>query len=160
MKIYLAGPDVFRLDAPVWAEEARNLVDRFGFQALIPLDNHETTAEGIFRANLDLISKADAIIANLNPFRGAEPDSGTAFECGCAVALGKEVVGYLSDTRPQIAKLAEWYGQPLAIKGGRVLDPNGMAIEDFDLPLNLMLAVPCKLVLGGLEEALQRIQVL
>jgi len=50
MKIYLAGPDVFRRDALTWAEDARALLARQGHQALIPLDNNETTPETIFKA--------------------------------------------------------------------------------------------------------------
>jgi len=82
IQIYLAGPDVFRPDALDWADRSRRLVESFGHRALIPLDNHETTAEGIFEANIDLISQADVVVANINPFRGLEPDSGTAFEIG------------------------------------------------------------------------------
>ena len=153
MKIYIAGPDVFRPDPLAWAEEARALLSRSGHEALIPLDNEETTAEGIFRANLELISKADAVVANLNPFRGAEPDSGTCFEVGCGIALGKRVIGYLKDTRPQVDKLAEHYGGALARKDGRIVDPDGRIIENFNLPLNLMLGVSCEIVQGGLAEA-------
>lgn len=157
MKIYLAGPDVFRPDALAWAESARTLLAEQGHQALIPLDNEETTAEGIFKANLALISEADLIIANLNPFRGCEPDSGTAFEVGCAIALGKRVIAYMSDTRTQIEKLAEHYGGALARRDGRVVDPDGMAIEDFGLPINLMLSVPSEIIQGNLEDALAHI---
>ena len=99
MKIYLVGPDVFRPDCLAWAESARRLVADHGHQALIPLDSEESTAEGIYRANIRLIAEADALLANLNPFRGSEPDSGTVFEIGYAIALGKRVVGYLEDAR-------------------------------------------------------------
>ncbi len=34
------------------------------------------------------------------------------------------------------------------------VDRNGMHVEDFGLPLNLMLAVPVSIVIGGLPEAL------
>lgn len=157
MKIYLAGPDVFRPDALAWAESARTLLVEYGYQALIPLDNEETTAEGIFKANLALISEADLIIANLNPFRGCEPDSGTAFEVGCAIALGKRVIAYMNDTRTQIEKLGEHYGGALARKDGRVVDPEGKAIEDFGLPINLMLAVPSEIIEGKLADAIAHI---
>jgi len=153
MKIYLAGPDVFRPDALTWAEEARALVARHGYHALIPSDNKETSAEGIFRANIEMISEADAVIANLNPFRGCEPDSGTCFEIGCAIALGKRVVAYLADTRPQLDKLAEFYGGTLARREGRAVDPDGLTIENFELPVNLMLGISCQIVQGGLEDA-------
>ena len=62
-------------------------------------NSEATTAEGIYRANIGLIAEADALLANLNPFRGTEPDSGTVFEIGYAIALGKRVVGYLEDAR-------------------------------------------------------------
>jgi nucleoside 2-deoxyribosyltransferase len=158
MKIYLAGPDVFRPDAFDWAASARALLTAHGHQALIPLDNDETTAEGIFKANIALITEADALIANLNPFRGAEPDSGTCFEVGCAIALGKRVIAYMSDTRTQAEKLADHYGGVLARQGGRITDPDGFTIENFNLPVNLMLGVSCELVEGGLEAALQQLQ--
>ena len=154
MKIYLAGPDVFRTDALSWAEDARTLLAQHGHQALIPLDNDETTAEGIFKANIDQIMQANVLIANLNPFRGAEPDSGTCFEVGCAIALGKRVIGYLADSRSQIDKLAEKYGGSLAKRNGRIVDPDDFAIEDFDLPVNLMLGISCEIVEGRLKEAI------
>lgn len=157
MKIYLAGPDVFRPDALAWADEARALLLQHGHQALIPLDNEETTAEGIFKANIALIAEADAVIANLNPFRGLEPDSGTAFEVGCAIALGKRVIGYLSDARPAVDKLAEHFGGSLARAEGRPIDPDGMFIENFGLPLNLMLGVSCEIVEGDLKKVLTSI---
>ena len=153
MKIYLAGPDVFRPDAMTWAEEARALLARHGHYALIPSDNNETSAEGIFRANIEMISEADTVIANLNPFRGCEPDSGTCFEIGCAIALGKQVIAYLADTRPQLDKLAEFYGGTLARREGRAVDPDGLTIENFELPVNLMLGISCQIVQGGLEDA-------
>ena len=157
MKIYLAGPDVFRQDALAWAEDARALLAQYGHHALIPLDNEETTAEGIFHANVALIADADAVIANLNPFRGLEPDSGTCFEVGCAVALGKRVLAYLEDTRPQLDRIAERHGGALAMADGRPTDPDGRFIENFGLPVNLMLGVSCDIIQGGLKDALDKL---
>lgn len=154
MKLYIAGPDVFRPDALTWADNARRLCAQAGHQALIPLDNEETTAPGIYSANIGLIREADAVIANLNPFRGIEPDSGTCFEVGFAIALGKPVVAYLSDVRPQVTKMLERFGGNLPRIGERFTDPEGMAIEDFDLPVNLMLGCSCRIVQGTLADAL------
>lgn len=154
MKVYIAGPDVFRPDALEAAEAARRLAAAHGHAALLPLDNEATTAEGIFRANLALIAECDAVVANLDPFRGDEPDSGTCFEVGVAIALGKRVVGYVSDARPLAEKMAERHGRTSDPETGRPVDSDGNSIEDFGLPLNLMLAVPCEIVEGGLLEAL------
>jgi nucleoside 2-deoxyribosyltransferase len=154
MRLYLAGPDVFRPDVAAWAAEARRLCAEFGHTALLPLDNEETTARGIFLANIALLRSADAVIANLNPFRGQEPDSGTCVEVGYALALGKPVIGYLADGRPLIERIAAAAGGRLARRDGRPVDAAGCHVEDFGLPLNLMLAVPARLVSGGLREAL------
>lgn len=154
MNIYLAGPDVFRPDVLAWAAAARQLLAAHGHQALVPLDNEETTAGGICRANLELIHKADALLANLNPFRGSEPDSGTCFEVGFAIALGKPVIGYLADTQPQIEKLPG-----LHASAGRFVDAQGQAVENFGLPLNLMLGVSCRIVEGGLAEAVAALKI-
>ena len=154
MKIYLAGPDVFRPDALAWAEEARRLCAAAGHQALVPLDGVETTAPGIYHANIGLIRAADAVIANLNPFRGCEPDSGTCVEVGFALALGKPVFGYLSSEEGTTERVARLAWAPLEIRDGRAVDRDGLFVEDFGLPLNLMLAVPVRLVVGGLGEAL------
>jgi nucleoside 2-deoxyribosyltransferase len=98
MKIYLAGPDVFRPDVLAWAETARAICRRHGFEPLLPVDHSETSPDRIFQANLDLIRKAQIVVANLDPFRGSEPDPGTAFELGYALALGKKICGYVSRT--------------------------------------------------------------
>lgn len=154
MKLYLAGPDVFRPDALAWAAEARRLCQVAGHAALVPLDGVETTAPGIYRANIELIRTADAVLANLNPFRGCEPDSGTCVEVGFALALGKPVVGYLASGESTTERVARQQGGALAIREGRPLDGNGLYVEDFGLPLNLMLAVPVKIVIGDLAAAI------
>ena len=159
MKGCLADPDSFRHDVLTWAEDARALLARHCHYAFIPSDNNETGAEGIFREKIEMISEADAVIANLNPFRGCEPESGTCFEIGGAIALGKQVIAYLADTRPQLDKLAEFYGGTLGTHDGRMVDPDGLMIENFGLPINLMLGVSCQIVQGGLEDAVLELTV-
>lgn len=154
MKLYLAGPDVFRQDAAAWAEAARALCAEHGHQALIPLDGVETTAKGIYRANIELIRSADAVLANLNPFRGCEPDSGTCVEVGFALALNKSVIAYVESGETTPARVARISGARLGELNGRPVDGDGLYVEDFGLPLNLMLAVPATIVVGGLREAL------
>jgi len=159
MRIYLAGPDVFRPDAAAWAEQARQMCATCAHRALIPLDGVETTAAGIYHANIELIRSADAVLANLNPFRGCEPDSGTCVEVGFALALGKPVVGYVAEAETTTQRVARFFGGPLEIRAGRPVDRSGLLVEDFGLPLNLMLAVPATIVVGGLAEALQALSV-
>jgi nucleoside 2-deoxyribosyltransferase len=158
MKVYLAGPDVFRPDARVWAEEARALCTACGVEALVPLDGGASTAAGIYAQNIAMIRAADAVAANLEAFRGAEPDSGTCFEVGFALALGKPVVGYLPDRESIVERVARWQDAPLRKEAGCNYDANGWLVEDFGLPLNLMLAVPARVVQGGLRNALEMLR--
>lgn len=154
MKAYLAGPDVFRPDALRWAEEARALCAAQGVEALVPLDGEACTPAAIYAQNIAMIRAADWVLANLDPFRGAEPDSGTCFEVGFALALGKPVIGYVSEAGCCAERVARWQGCELARQEGRPVDRDGLMVENFGLPANLMLAVPAKIVVGGLREAL------
>jgi nucleoside 2-deoxyribosyltransferase len=150
-RIYLAGPDVFYPDAAMRGRAMVELCAGYGHQGIYPLDSlypsgsKQEQACWIYSANTRLIDSCDLVIANLNPFRGEEPDSGTAFEVGYAIAKGKTVYGYLSDVRTQRARY------------GCATDTEGRVIEDFSLPINLMLGVPVSLVAGGLQEVLARI---
>lgn len=140
-KIYLAGFDVFAPDAVQRGARMKMMCAEKGFIGLYPFDNEADTAQAIFAGNCGLIDSADIVIANLNSFRGAEPDSGTCFEVGYAVAKGKAVYGYVSDARSLREKLGE-------------RDENGFSVENFGLPLNLMLACSARIVEGDFAAAL------
>ena len=157
LKIYFAGPDVFSPDVAAWAVNVRQLCHQAGHIPLLPVDNVAETATEICRGNLEFLRAADVVVANLNPFRGCEPDSGTVFEIGFAVALGKPVVAYLDDMRSLLEKLKA-SNNVLECVDGRCYDCNGQLIEDFGLPLNLMLATTMRLVTGGIPEALAALE--
>ena len=162
-KLYLAGPDVFRADAVAHGEALKALCARYGFEGLYPLDNAlpkqlaepREQAAWIYRANIGLIERADAVLANLNFFRGAEPDSGTAFEVGYATALGKPVYGYVDDAGSYAERIRRH--TPELIGEDPTRDRDGMTLEEFGLPLNLMLAVPATLAVGDAEQALRQL---
>src|SRR3546814_11204941 len=98
----------------------------------------------IYRANIALIQKADLVAANMNAFRGAEPDSGTAFEVGYAVALGKPVWAYTADSRPPVQQIPA-IRQP---GGSCHTDPQAYNIADLSLNLTLDKALSFPLVRG------------
>jgi nucleoside 2-deoxyribosyltransferase len=154
MKIYFAGPDIFRPDVLDWAKEVHTLAAAHGHEALLPFEQEQSTPEDIFRTNIELLRSADAVIANLNPFRGIEPDSGTCVEVGYALALGKPVIAYIAQSKTLAERIACHQGAPLADTNSQPRDKDGLAIENFGLPLNLMLAVPLKIVVGGIAECL------
>ena len=161
-KIYIAGPDVFEADSIEIGKKLVKLCEKYGYEGLYPLDNivdfsqkKHKIAQDIFDANIAMIQKTDIVIANLNPFRGKEPDSGTVFECGFAYGLNKEVYGYLGDTSSYIDRFEE--DEKLA-KEGCFYDSDDRLIEDFDYPLNLMLSCSTKIIEGSFETVLQFLQ--
>ncbi|VTY40021.1 Nucleoside 2-deoxyribosyltransferase [Xylophilus ampelinus] len=104
-RVYLAGPDVFLPDSRDVFERLRAACARLGLEGVEPSDGglaesgpqgatDDELAQRIYEGNMRLIHACDGVIANLCAFRGLEPDSGTVFEVGYAVALGKPVVGY------------------------------------------------------------------
>lgn len=162
--LYLAGPDVFRPDAAARGEALKALCHQFGFEGLFPLDqavpaqiaDPAAQARWIYEANIGLIAQADAVLANLDFFRGPEPDSGTCFEVGYAVALGKPVYGYIPDDGSFAERIRARH--PGAIGADGRVDTHGWHFEEFGLPLNLMLAVPAPLVVGDARRALARLR--
>lgn len=151
--VYLAGPDVFFPGAEQLADEHKALCRKHGFEPLHPIDQPSLTSKHIFTTNIELLKRADAVVANLNAFRGAEADSGTAFEVGFAVARGIPVVGYLS-SKETVAERVERYSGPLTTVAGVCRDSDGNLVENFGHPVNLMLAESCTLVTGTLDDAL------
>ena len=156
LKIYLAGPDVFEKDAIEQGKRLKELCSKYGFIALFPLDN-EISGEGtpleiatqIREANLELIRSADIILANLSPFRGLEPDSGTIYEIGYGSALDKKILGYTEDLRPMIARVRDAQHLPSDAQ----FCQEGKIIEDFGQTENLMLLNVA--LFQSVEEALR-----
>ena len=155
-RIYLAGPDVFHPDAAERAKAHKALCLQSGFQPLHPIDQPTLTAAHIYRTNIAMLRQADAVLANLNPFRGAEVDSGTAFEVGFAIALGKPVIGYLADAESLHDRVGRLFG-PLTFREGIPYDRHGDLVENFGHPVNLMLAESCQIVIGDFNAALKRL---
>jgi nucleoside 2-deoxyribosyltransferase len=140
MKIYLAGPDVFHPQALALGLAKKSLVARAGHQALYPLDSdHEAdaahqplpqAAKAIFQSNRRMIEAADAVLANLTPFRSPSADAGTVWEAGFAAGLGKPVYGY-SNVATSFAARTRAFLETRA---------DGMDVEDFGLQSdNLMI---------------------
>lgn len=161
-RIYLAGPDVFRPDAAAHGRRLLALCAEHGFTGVFPLeqalpsiDSPARLARHIYEANIAKIDSCDAVLANLDFFRGAEPDSGTCFEVGYAVARGKTIIGYVPETGSLAERIRRRHPH-MAGAAGR--DAQGWELEEFGLPLNLMLSVPCRIVVGDPRAALAALQ--
>ena len=155
-RIYLAGPDVFRPDAREHFVRLAAACDALGLAALLPADgNEEPGAQApemqIYQANMQRLRSADGVVANLACFRGLEPDSGTVFEVGVAVALQIPVVAY-GVPAGSYADRARAALQCAPDAAGMLRESgSGTAVEDFGQPLNLMLA--CSIHIAPTPEA-------
>jgi nucleoside 2-deoxyribosyltransferase len=98
------------------------------------------------------------VVANLNPFRGAEPDSGTVFELGYGFALGKKVWGYVANGEALLERVFRLEGQAAIDGEPSLTDVQGLMIENFGLPLNLMLAMSAHIVVGDLTACVAAIR--
>jgi nucleoside 2-deoxyribosyltransferase len=142
MKIYLAGPDVFLPDALQIGRRKAELCADHGFAGLFPLDNavalaaHDASLQ-IFRGNEAMMNEADAIIANLTPFRGPSADAGTVYELGYMAGRGKLVLGYSNDPANYVARVKQF--ETVESRDGLLIGADGLAVEDFGLADNLML---------------------
>lgn len=103
--IYLAGP-FFNMHQRWLIEEARNNLISKSFKVFSPLhDVGRGVAEDVVPADIQGIHDSDIVFAILDGL-----DSGTVFEVGYAIALGKKVVVYVVDETEEDLKMLEGTG--------------------------------------------------
>ena len=142
MKIYLAGPDVFLPDAVEIGRRKVAICAANGLAGLYPLDNDVELAapdasRQIFCGNEAMMDAADAIIANLTPFRGGGADPGTVYELGYMAGRRKFCLAYSNDGAAYADRLSRF--MDVTSENGRLVDAQGLTVEDFGLVDNLMM---------------------
>ena len=141
-KIYLAGPDVFLPDAVEVGRGKVELCRGHGLTGLYPLDNAVDLAARdaslrIFRGNVAMMNEADAIIANLTPFRGPSADAGTVYELGYMAGREKLCLGYSNDPTCYADRARNF--TKVTSRDGHLTDAQGLTVENFGLTDNLMM---------------------
>jgi nucleoside 2-deoxyribosyltransferase len=142
MNIYLAGPDVFLPDALAIGRRKVEICAQHGLTGVFPLEtavdrDAADASLAIFKVNEALMDSADAIIANLTPFRGSGADPGTVYELGYMAGRRKLCLGYSNDIRIYADRVRA--ATPTVSRDGRLIDPDGLTVEDFGLADNLMM---------------------
>jgi nucleoside 2-deoxyribosyltransferase len=140
--VYLAGPDVFLPDAIDIGWRKAEICARHGLTGLYPLDNTVELSSGeasllIFKGNEAMMIEADAIIANLTPFRGPSADVGTIYELGYMAGCGKLCLGYSNDPASYVDRIRQF--TKVSSADGRLVDGLGLTVENFGLSDNLMM---------------------
>jgi len=97
VKIYLAGP-LFTMAEREFNIQLATRLRAAGHEVFVPQENpaSERTGKAIFLKDLEGLDWAEGVVAIMD---GADPDSGTAWECGYAYATKKPVVLFRSDLR-------------------------------------------------------------
>jgi nucleoside 2-deoxyribosyltransferase len=97
MKIYLAGP-LFTLSDIEFNRRLKAALESSGHKVWLPQERTVKLVEAteILAVLLKGIREADAVVANMD---GADPDSGTSWECGYSYASGKPTILFRTDSR-------------------------------------------------------------
>ncbi len=99
MRLYVAGP-LFTQAERAWNERLAAALADAGHDVFLPQTEVKAIAslhaDTIFQVDVDGVRSAEAVVAILD---GADPDSGTCFECGLAFALGIPIVALRTDFR-------------------------------------------------------------
>ncbi len=156
--VYYASADRDEPDASQRYIRIREIFDKYGLDIVFPTDpaagvdeiatdDPYTKAYSIFRRYQQHVRDCDIILLDLNDFRGGyEPDSDVSFEAGLAYVLGKKLFGFMDDCRPMTERI------PNGGEASDFRDFNGMKVENFNAPLNLMFGASAKLMSGTFEE--------
>src|SRR6266705_5686112 len=96
MKVYLAGP-LFTAGEQEFNRRLRDLLEKADHEVWLPQEHEprERTAQAIFETDVAGLESAEAVVANMD---GADPDSGTCWECGYAYKK-KAIILFRTDFR-------------------------------------------------------------
>lgn len=155
--IYIAGPECFFENGYQVLAAMRKESEAKGHTVTLPNDDplkldHEDlrkNADEIF-ANLEVkMNESTMIIADLDPFRSAEPDSGTIYELGMAYARGLLIYGHTRDQRSLV-----WKDQKLSTDEGRIFDERHQPHYYAELPFSPMVTAATKIIEGNYSDVL------
>lgn len=161
-RVYLADVNRYEADAKEIYGRLKALLASHGLQAVTPCDWAEGFPEaecgnpyGMAAAlteNYRLLMKScDAVIADLNDYRGYECSNDVGFECGMGFEMGKRLFGYMDDARPCIEKI------PHLGESAEYRDMTGCNVENFNYPANLMFGSSMEIYEGTLESVIEQI---
>lgn len=156
--IYIAGPECFYPNGYDLWDAMGKKAEYFGFGVVMPTKNElrldhgdlRKNADEIFRNCAEAMNGATAIIADLEQFRGSEPDGGSLFEIGMAYARGLRCYGFTRDKRDMLLK-----HQDVVLRDGRVYDREGRFLPYRDIPFCPSLIGSCKLIEGDFDDCLK-----
>lgn len=157
-KIYIAGPECFYTDGNLILKAMRCRAESLGFGVTLPNDHPldmgnpelKKRADSIFEDLKVVMNESTAIVADLEAYRGSEPDSGTIYEIGMAYARGIRCYGYTRDKRA-----LTWKDQRYMMKDGKVYDEHGNLAPYKELPFSPCIIGSTKIIEGDFDDCLK-----
>ena len=139
--VYLADFEMFLPTCQETVAYWKKICDKYGFIGLFPGDGDpiepgEDFWKRVFEHDVNHMYNSDMVIAQLDDWRGRQPDSGTLFEVGYFVALGMPAYGFYSSSNGLLDKNIE-----KELEDGTYYDLYGYAIEDREFVLDNMLSL-------------------
>ena len=109
--VYLAGSDIFRSDAETFTQCQIEICEKYNLEALHAVNNYtdigltdktNKAVINLYESNMYQMLEADVICANMNQFRGSEPESGTCFVTGFFAGFNEAIkaMGMAIPTKP------------------------------------------------------------
>ncbi|MGN1398492.1 MAG: nucleoside 2-deoxyribosyltransferase [Erysipelotrichaceae bacterium] len=139
---YLADFEMFLPDFPQTIKYWHNLCDKYGLVGYFPGEgvakvkdysaNQSEMWKDICDNDIYGVVHCDFLIAQLDNWRGNQPDSGTAFELGLAIALNKPVYGFYTGEKEMILRSSISHFQ----LADELYDEKGYGIENQKYPLD------------------------
>ncbi len=128
MKIYLAGPLFSAAEIEFNARLAASL-RAAGHEVFLPQESEvqQGSAAAVFRSDVAGIDWAEIVVANMD---GADPDSGTCWECGYAYGKGQPTLLFRTDFREAGEGAKAPYNLMLTESADRVLDLRHRTTEE------------------------------
>lgn len=155
--LYIAGPECFYTYGYDLLAAMKARAEALGFSVTLPnndpldLENPDLQkrADSIFENLKKVMLKTTAVVADLEAYRGTEPDSGTVYELGMAYAKGAKCYGYTRDKRSFGTKNIKAY-----LKDGKMVDEFGNGAFYNQLPFAPTIIGSTKIVEGDFDDCL------
>lgn len=156
--IYIAGPECFYTDGYDMLAAMRVRAEALGFSVTLPnshpldMENPDLQkrADSIFEDLKKVMLDTTVIIADLEAYRGCEPDSGTIYEIGMAYAKGARCYGYTRDKRSLATKNQQSY-----LMDGKVYDERKQPMPYAKLPFSPTIIGSTKIVEGDFDDCIR-----
>ncbi|MBR5342203.1 MAG: nucleoside 2-deoxyribosyltransferase [Erysipelotrichaceae bacterium] len=139
--IYLADFEMFLPTCEETVKYWKEVCDKYGFIGMFPGDGDPVEPgdnfwQRVFNSDYGHMLKCDVCFAQLDDWRGHEPDSGTLWELGWYVALGYPSYGFYGGPKTLLERKIE-----RTEEDGVFYDSEGYAIEDKEYGFDNMLTL-------------------